>query len=122
MLCSCVKCIASFAPCRSRRTWTLEEQNLFKRLYKIYRKDFKLYVPHFDGRTQVQIKSFYQNVVHKNKQIQSYRIESQTVNQDKHFVNSIDSVQSQNAQVGLNESESLFELSTLQFDNLDLQQ
>ncbi|CAL6064163.1 Conserved_hypothetical protein [Hexamita inflata] len=121
MLCSCVKCMASFTPCRSRRTWTLEEQALFKQLYKQYRKDFKLYVPHFDGRTLVQIKSFYQNVVHKNKQIQSSRIESKTVN--KQFVSSIDSVQCQNEKVGFNDmSESLFELSTVPFDNLDLQQ
>ncbi|CAL6064139.1 SANT/Myb_domain [Hexamita inflata] len=50
-----------------KRKWTTEEQMKFTRLYKQYKKDFKQYVPYFDGRTEGQIKSFYQNVVHNNK-------------------------------------------------------
>ncbi|CAL5985311.1 Conserved_hypothetical protein [Hexamita inflata] len=64
---------------QSKRTWTVNEKTQFKLLYKQYKKNFKLYIPHFDGRSEGQIKSFYQNVVHNNKQIQNKR--SEMVNQ-----------------------------------------
>ncbi|CAL5985371.1 Conserved_hypothetical protein [Hexamita inflata] len=102
------------APCRSKRTWTMEEQSLFKRLYKQYRKDFKLYVQFFDGRTEGQIKSFYQNVVHKNKQIKS---SSKIV----HKVTS-ESQQEYDLSKGFSTISSLFEPTTIAFDNLDAQQ
>ncbi|CAL6080992.1 Conserved_hypothetical protein [Hexamita inflata] len=40
-------------------------------LYKQFKKNFKLYIPHLDGRSEGQIKSFYQNVVHTT--INKYR-------------------------------------------------
>ncbi|CAL5985307.1 SANT/Myb_domain [Hexamita inflata] len=58
---------------RSKRTWTQDEQDKFKSLYKQFKKDFIKYVPYFEGRSEGQIKSFYQNVVHNNKQIQKSR-------------------------------------------------
>ncbi|CAL5985314.1 Conserved_hypothetical protein [Hexamita inflata] len=58
---------------RSKRSWTHEEQDKFKSLYKQYKKDFGRYVPHLEGRTEGQIKSFYQNVVHNNIQISRQR-------------------------------------------------
>ncbi|CAL6064147.1 SANT/Myb_domain [Hexamita inflata] len=101
------------AQCRSKRTWTVAEQILFKRLYKQFRRDFKLYVPYFDGRTEGQIKRhFYQNVIHNNKLIQQYKTESQ-IFQDI----TVTYYSSQN----LND-ESLFESTTMTFDGLDMQQ
>ncbi|CAL6115182.1 Conserved_hypothetical protein [Hexamita inflata] len=64
---------------RYRRKWTLAEQRLFQNLYRQYRKDFKLYVPHFHGRTEGQIRSFYQNVVRNNKLMQNSKKELQYV-------------------------------------------
>ncbi|CAL6069530.1 SANT/Myb_domain [Hexamita inflata] len=63
---------------RSKRTWTQDERNKFIILYKEYKRDFKQYVPHFENRTESQIKSFYQNVVHNNKQILKSKNEKQT--------------------------------------------
>ncbi|CAL6064243.1 Hypothetical_protein [Hexamita inflata] len=40
-------------------------------LYKQFKKNFKLYIPHLDGRSEGQIKSFYLNVVHTT--INKYR-------------------------------------------------
>ncbi|CAL5985377.1 Conserved_hypothetical protein [Hexamita inflata] len=101
-------------PCRSKRTWTPEEQTLFKQLYKQYGKDFKRYVTHLDGRTEGQIKSFYQNVVHKNKQIQNSRSKFQIDNQISSNTNS-QIVRCQNeSSLGQNAiSELLFESTTI---------
>ncbi|CAL6064161.1 SANT/Myb_domain [Hexamita inflata] len=89
---------------------------LFKRLYKQYRKDFKRYVPHFETRTEGQIKSFYQNIVHKNKQIKN---SSKMV----HKV-STESPQEQAYELsqGFSTMSSIFESTTITFDNLDAQQ
>ncbi|CAL6069582.1 SANT/Myb_domain [Hexamita inflata] len=100
---------------RSKRTWTQQEQNKFKYLYKLYRKDFKQYVPFFDCRTEGQIKSFYQNVVHNNKQIQQSRTKPEYINQDVRDIKSLYFDVSQN-----NNDE--FESTLLTFDNLDKQQ
>ncbi|CAL6064153.1 SANT/Myb_domain [Hexamita inflata] len=88
----------------SKRSWSHAEQNLFKKLYKQFRKNFELYVPFFEGRTHGQIKSFYQNVVHKNKQISAEK----TVN-----VSSVDSQVQCIENVGLN----VFESTMMIFDN-----
>ena len=42
-------------------TWTQGERDLFMRLFKLYGRRFRLYIPHFQGRTELQIKSFYYN-------------------------------------------------------------
>ncbi|CAL5985341.1 SANT/Myb_domain [Hexamita inflata] len=63
---------------RSKRTWNQEERNNFIKLYKKYKRNFKQYVPHFENRTESQIKSFYQNVIHNNKQILKSKNEKQT--------------------------------------------
>ncbi|CAL6069580.1 Conserved_hypothetical protein [Hexamita inflata] len=100
-----------FAPYRSKRTWTVAEQAMFKQLYKLYRNNFKLYVPHFDGRTEGQIKSFYQNVVHNNKLIQQSKTKQQ----------SYQNITATYYPSYLND-ESLFESTTMTFDGLDMQQ
>ncbi|CAL6096024.1 SANT/Myb_domain [Hexamita inflata] len=47
--------------------WTRLEIQLFKQLYKSYKKRFDSYVPYFTNRSESQIKSFYYNVQHFNK-------------------------------------------------------
>ena len=39
--------------------WTTKEKDLFEQLYKQYQKDFGRYVKHFEGRTEIQLRSFY---------------------------------------------------------------
>ncbi|CAL5985317.1 Conserved_hypothetical protein [Hexamita inflata] len=86
---------------QSKRTWTVNEKAQFKLLYKQYKKNFKLYIPYLDGRSEGQIKSFYQNVVHSNIQIQNSRLEQRTFNQ-------------------VDFSELVIESTTTTFDDLDL--
>ncbi|CAL6081024.1 Conserved_hypothetical protein [Hexamita inflata] len=86
---------------QSKRTWTVNEKTQFKLLYKQFKKNFKLYIPHLDGRSESQIKSFYQNVIHSNTQIQKSRLEQLT------FI-----------QVDI--SELVLESTTTTFDDLDL--
>ncbi|CAL6115286.1 Conserved_hypothetical protein [Hexamita inflata] len=96
---------------KTKRSWTLTEQENFKHLYKQFKRDFKLYVPYFDGRTENQIKSFYQNVMHKNKMIQSSRNEplvNVQQNSSKEVVHNEFSV-----------SNSQFELTMITFNDLD---
>ncbi|CAL5985329.1 Conserved_hypothetical protein [Hexamita inflata] len=106
-------------PDRSKRAWTLLEKTQFTHLYKKYQKNFKLYIPHFEGRTESQIKSFYQNVVHKNKIINSSRGEQtfNTVLSTDIAQNQSQNGQSQNSEI----SEYLLESTTTTFENLDLQ-
>ncbi|CAL6064217.1 Conserved_hypothetical protein [Hexamita inflata] len=108
-------------PDRSKRTWTLLEQTKFTHLYKKYKKDFQLYIPHFDGRTESQIKSFYQNVVHNNKMIHLSRdiqtfnaIKSTELNINQNILNQHQTYQN------FENSESLLESTTTTFENLDL--
>ncbi|CAL5985340.1 Conserved_hypothetical protein [Hexamita inflata] len=97
---------------RSKRTWTEDEQLRFTKLYKQYRKDFKQYVSHFNGRTESQIKSFYQNVIHNNIMIQKARME-QIADNDITSMNStqIQTIQQQEVSVGL----SLIVFETINF-------
>ncbi|CAL5985284.1 SANT/Myb_domain [Hexamita inflata] len=48
-------------------SWSQEEIDLFRELYKIHNKQFPKYVPHFHTRTLSQIKSFYYNVIYYNR-------------------------------------------------------
>ena len=54
------------------RGWSDDEKQLFESLYKKHKRNFKLYVPHFENRTQSQLKSFYYNEISKGKKKQSY--------------------------------------------------
>ncbi|CAL5985259.1 SANT/Myb_domain [Hexamita inflata] len=49
------------------KKWTEEEQTIFKRLYKLHRTKFDMYVPYFNDRSESQIRSFYYNVLYYNK-------------------------------------------------------
>ncbi|CAL5985342.1 Conserved_hypothetical protein [Hexamita inflata] len=102
---------------QSKRTWTQTEQEKFKHLYKQYKRDFSLYVPHFEGRTEGQIRSFYQNVVHKNKMIQKSKDETLNTmsNTSKDFS------QIQNSQL-TEISDSLFQYEMISFENFDQSQ
>ncbi|CAL6069532.1 Conserved_hypothetical protein [Hexamita inflata] len=103
---------------RSKRTWTQAEQEKFKHLYKQYKRDFNLYVPHFEGRTEGQIKSFYQNVVHKNKMIQKYKDE--TLNTMSNTSTNLSQIQSSQELTQI--SDSLFEYDMISFENFDQSQ
>ncbi|CAL6112483.1 SANT/Myb_domain [Hexamita inflata] len=54
-----------------RIRWTKQEKSEFVRLFKTYGVQFKMYVPFFQNRKVSQIKSYYHNVIHKNKVIQA---------------------------------------------------
>ncbi|CAL6069442.1 SANT/Myb_domain [Hexamita inflata] len=56
---------------RTNNRWSADEQKLFQHLYQMYKKQFNRYVPHFVNRTETQIKSFYFNILHKNREIAS---------------------------------------------------
>ncbi|CAL6064199.1 SANT/Myb_domain [Hexamita inflata] len=103
---------------RSKRTWTQAEQEKFKHLYKSLKRDFKQYVPYFDGRTEGQIKSFYQNVVHKNKIIQKYKDE--TLNTLSNTSTNLSQIQSSQELTQI--SDSLFEYDMISFENFDQSQ
>ncbi|CAL6025404.1 SANT/Myb_domain [Hexamita inflata] len=77
------------------KTWSREEKNKLQELYKLYKIEFKQYVPHFNDRSESQIKSFYYNTIFKNraydKQIQKTHKLKQTqievaVNSVKHII------------------------------------
>ncbi|CAL6096032.1 SANT/Myb_domain [Hexamita inflata] len=64
--------------------WTRLEIQLFKQLYKSYKKRFDSYVPYFQNRTESQIKSFFYNVQHFNKiEIQKRQSLSKSENSGK---------------------------------------
>ncbi|CAL5985309.1 SANT/Myb_domain [Hexamita inflata] len=100
---------------KTKRAWTQTEQDKFKHLYKQFKRDFKRYVPYFDGRTESQIKSFCQNVVHKNKMIQNSKCEQIDNISSKNVTQSSQNMFNQLTNV----SNSQFELTTVTFDNLD---
>ncbi|CAL6072497.1 Conserved_hypothetical protein [Hexamita inflata] len=54
-----------------RIRWTKQEKSKFLRLFKMYGVQFKMYVPFFQNRKVSQIKSYYHNVIHRNKVIQA---------------------------------------------------
>ncbi|CAL5985315.1 SANT/Myb_domain [Hexamita inflata] len=102
-------------PSRSKRAWTQDEQTKFKHLFKQYKKAFKLYVPHFDQRSECQIKSFYQNVVHKNKMIQMCKNDLANLS-----LMDLTQIQSRNISSQLNEIyEFQQELSLIAFDTVN---
>ncbi|CAL6069440.1 SANT/Myb_domain [Hexamita inflata] len=105
---------------RSKRTWTQNEQDKFKSLYKQFKKDFIKYVPYFEGRSEGQIRSFYQNVVHNNKQIQKSKESYQTIN----LTNSLESTPDRNNEGYISKminesSEYTTGLSLIVFDTVD---
>ena len=50
--------------------WSPAEQQQFSLLYEQYGRAFKLYEKHFNGRSYVQIKSYYYNFVNKQKRVE----------------------------------------------------
>ncbi|CAL5985171.1 SANT/Myb_domain [Hexamita inflata] len=53
-----------------RTRWNSEEKELFKRYFQKFGNDFKRFEGLLQNRTESQIRSFYHNVVHKNKMIE----------------------------------------------------
>ncbi|CAL6072469.1 Homeobox-like_domain superfamily [Hexamita inflata] len=51
--------------------WTNDDKQLFTKLYKLHGTAFDRYVPFFHDVTLSQIKSFYNNQLHKNKEIKN---------------------------------------------------
>ncbi|CAL5985201.1 SANT/Myb_domain [Hexamita inflata] len=49
--------------------WSKEDKALFVKLHKQFGVDFQRYTIYFKNRTETQIKSFYYNILHKNKYI-----------------------------------------------------
>ncbi|CAL6115967.1 Conserved_hypothetical protein [Hexamita inflata] len=55
---------------KSYNRWNRKDQALFVELYKEHEIAFDKYLPSFPGRTESQIKSFYHNVLYKNRQVE----------------------------------------------------
>ncbi|CAL6072399.1 SANT/Myb_domain [Hexamita inflata] len=55
---------------KERVRWTAQEQQMFTKLFKQHRIDFKKYLPFFESRTESQLRSYYYNVLHNNKLVQ----------------------------------------------------
>ncbi|CAL5985233.1 SANT/Myb_domain [Hexamita inflata] len=56
---------------KERVRWTAQEQQMFTKLFKQHRIDFKKYLPFFESRTESQLRSYYHNVLHNNKLIKN---------------------------------------------------
>ncbi|CAL5980059.1 A-type_flavoprotein 6 [Hexamita inflata] len=50
---------------RDTHQWTVQDQQLFQRLYKQYKNDFQEYLKFFPQRTYQQIRCFYYNQIYK---------------------------------------------------------
>ncbi|CAL5985206.1 SANT/Myb_domain [Hexamita inflata] len=55
---------------KSYNRWSKKDQALFVELHKEHEIAFDKYLPFFPGRTETQIKSFYHNVLYKNRQVE----------------------------------------------------
>ncbi|CAL6025359.1 SANT/Myb_domain [Hexamita inflata] len=53
-----------------RTRWSSEEKQLFKKYFQTFGNDFKRFDELLQNRTESQIRSFYHNVIHKNKMIE----------------------------------------------------
>ena len=53
------------------KPWSREEQERFAKLYKEYGWDFESYVGHFEGRSALQIKSFFYNAQKRRQRYQA---------------------------------------------------
>ncbi|CAL5985256.1 Homeobox-like_domain superfamily [Hexamita inflata] len=64
--------------------WTAGDKQLFSQLYKLHGTAFNKYLPFFHGITLSQIKSFYNNQLHKNKERKNRKMNQD----DKHATDS----------------------------------
>ncbi|CAL5985246.1 Homeobox-like_domain superfamily [Hexamita inflata] len=64
--------------------WTADDKQLFAQLYKLHGTAFDRYVPYFHDSTLSQIKSFYNNQLHKIREIKKRKMNQD----DKHATDS----------------------------------
>ncbi|CAL6065192.1 A-type_flavoprotein 6 [Hexamita inflata] len=72
---------------RDTHQWTVQDQQLFQRLYKQYKNDFSEYLKFFPQRTYQQIRCFYYNQIYKyrktNNALDEQKIQQQQADSAK---------------------------------------
>ena len=55
---------------REYKKWTQSEHDMFKKCYDTYKKSFDSYMPHLEGRSKLEIKSFFYNEAKRRRLIE----------------------------------------------------